>query len=485
MAEALVLAALGGGLGLLLATWGLDAVLAANPEPPPFWVQLALDARVVMFVLLVSIASAVLVGLIPAFRATRLDVVSGMQPGNRTAGATASQRWLQGLLVAGQVAMSLALLVGATLLARSAMQLGNADTGFDPRPLLSFRVYMAGDAYDRPIARATALDRLVGRIAALPGVSAAGATGAIPGDDGGQGTSLLPPDGRNVPGDEIGAMTVPVTPQFFDALGLSFIEGRTFTMQETTATDADVVVVNRRLAERFWPGQRADGRRLTLVGAAVTHRRVIGVVPDVVYEELGEETEQSRLIVYLPYAAAGWRTMAVLVRSAGDPGTLAASVRSAIRDVDPAFAIYDLLTMAERRVQTQWGERFIGRTFAAFAIVALLLACVGAYGLTAHAAAQRTREIGLRMAIGATRGDIIRLLLGRGIRLAALGIGAGLPAAAAGAFLLQGMLFRVSAWDPGFWLAVPLSLLVPVIVANFLPARRAARSDPAVALRHE
>lgn len=486
MMEALVLSLLGGAMGLLIAAWGFDAVLASDPEPPPFWVHLSLDARVVAFVVALSTATAFLCGLIPAFRATRVDAAAGLQPGSRTASAVPSQRRLQGALVVGQIAMSLALLVGAMLLARSAMELGRADAGFDPRPLLSLRLYIPGDAYDAPVARGHALDRVVARIRALPGVASAAATGAIPSDDGGATLRVMPPAGSRLPGDEIGAMAMPATPALFEALGLEPLDGRTFTAREAATEDARVVVINRRLAERLWPGEPAVGRELRIAEAgAIAERRVVGVVPDVVYEELGEESEQSQLTVYMPYPSLAWRTMAVLIRARSDPASVAAAVRGAIREVDPGFAAYDMMTMEERRIVTQWGERFIGRTFAGFAIVALLLACVGAYGLTAYSAAQRTREIGLRMAIGATRQDIVRLLVGRGATLAAAGVLIGLPLAAAGAMMLQGLLFRVSAWDPVFWLAAAVALFAPVLLANFLPARRAALADPAIALRHD
>jgi putative ABC transport system permease protein len=212
---------------------------------------------------------------------------------------------------------------------------------------------------------------------------------------------------------------------------------------------------------------------------------VVGVVPDLVYEELGEETPQSQLTIYVPYVQLGWRTMAIVVRAPSGPGALAAPVRRAIREVDPVFAAFDVLTMEDRRAATQWGERFLGRTFAMFAVAALLLVCVGAYGLTAYSAVQRTKEIGLRLAVGATRPDIVRLLLGGGVRLAAIGLAMGAPLAVGGARLLEGLLFRVSAWDPVFWLAVPAALLGPILLANYLPARRASLADPAEALRQE
>jgi putative ABC transport system permease protein len=267
---------------------------------------------------------------------------------------------------------------------------------------------------------------------------------------------------------------------------LSVLDGRTFDSAEADRVDGDSVIVSKRLADLFWPGGSALGRELRArANDGFASFRVVGVAPDLVYEELGEETAQSRLIVYVPYVRAGWRTMSLLIRTRNAPEAVASAARAAIRSVDPAFAPYDLMTMGARRRVTSWGEHFIGRTFSAFAMIALLLACVGAYGLTAHSAAQRTREIGVRMAIGAQRTDIVRLLLGRGARLVLIGGLLGLPLAIGAAKLVEGLLFRTSPWTASVWIVLPAALLAAVLLASFLPARRASLTDPAVALRHD
>jgi predicted permease len=486
LAESLVLSALGGALAMIAASWGLDALVASMPEPPVYWVRIQIDGPVLIFTLLLTTATAVACGLVPALRMRRLDITPGGLQTGRSSGATPEQRRLQGALVAGQVALSFALLVAATTLARSAMMLQHTDIGFDPSPLLSFRTYVAGDAYDDPVARAQAIDRIAARLAELPGAQTAAATGAIPGDDGGDGIQLVPPRPAAGPDERIGAHMVPITSAFFEALALSLVEGRAFTTAEMRDPTGASVIVNKRLADAFWSGESVAGRELRVVIGRETHLlRVIGVAPDLVYEELGEETAQSRLTVYVPYVRAGWRTMAFLVRANTAPATLANGARGAVRSVDPAFAAYDLLTMRERRLVTAWGERFIGRTFSAFALAALFLACLGAYGVTAHEAAQRTREIGVRLAIGATRQDIVRLLLGGGLRLAFIGAVAGLPLAIGAAILVEDLLFGVSAWEAGVWILLPMALVAAVLLASFLPAQRASRTDPAVALRHD
>ncbi len=483
--ESLILAVLGAIVGALAASWGLDALVASMPEPPVYWVRFEIDGRVLAFVGAVTILTALACGLLPAIRTGRAGTSAGALSAARSATPAPDQRRLQGLLVAGQVALSLALLVAATLLARSAMMLQYTSIGFDTAPLLSLRFYVAGDTYDSPIARARAVDRVVARLRALPGAENAAATGAIPGDDGGDTVRVVPPDAA-IAGEEIGAQLVPITPSFFDTIGLRPIAGRNFDSSEADNPNTNAVIVSQRLAQRLWPGGDAVNREVrTLTPQGVASMRVVGIAPDMVYEELGEETEQSRLIIYVPYARAGWRTMAMLVRARTTPESLVLDARQAVRAVDPAFAAFDVLPMPERRAVTTWTERFIGRTFSLFAAMALLLACVGAYGLTSQAAAERTREIGVRLAIGAQRLDIVRLFVGRGVRLAIAGAAAGLPLAAATAFLVQGLLFEVSPWEMSVWLVLPVALIAAVLLANYLPARSASRTDPATALRAE
>jgi len=321
----------------------------------------------------------------------------------------------------------------------------------------------------------------------VPGVVSAAFTGAIPADDGGQTVRVVPERGAAVPGEELGLQLLPAMPAFWTTLGLSLREGRVFTSDESAADDSDVVIVNQRLADRFWPGESALGRRLGVLddAGAIDWRRVIGVSPNLVYEELGEETAQSRFIVYVPVARAGWRTMALLVRAAGDPGGLASAARQVVRDADPNLVAFDVLTMWQRRTFTQWGERFVARLFAMFGATALLIAVVGAYGVMAYGAGQRTREIGVRLALGARAGHVLWLVMRRGVALTAIGLALGVPLAIATARAVQSLLFDVSPWSPAVWAGVPLALAAAILAASYLPARHASRIDPAGALRQE
>ena len=272
---------------------------------------------------------------------------------------------------------------------------------------------------------------MTARVRQLPGVVAAGFTGSIPADDGGPTLRLVPEGGAAAPDRDLGVQMIVAMPDLWDALGIRLLEGRTFRPDEARAPHSQTVIVNRRLAASVARRQCRRPHRCTSGTARnCAPLRVIGVSPDLVYEELGEETEQSQLNLFLPAGGAGWRTMALSSarRARGTSG--AGAVRAALlHDVDPAIAPFDVLTMRDRRAFTQWGERFLGQMFAAFALAALLMACLGAYGVMAYSAAQRTREIGVRLALGATGRDVVWLFLRRGIVLTALGLLIGAPLA--------------------------------------------------------
>ena len=483
--EAAMLALAGGALGLAIASWAVRVFVAWNPEPPPYWATPSLDFRVAAFAVILTAAVATLSGLVPAIRSSRIDA-GVLLGGARNAGGPRSHRRLQRLLVAGQVAVSLALLVGAMLLTRSATALLHADGGFKVDALLSLRVYLAGDRYDPPEARAAVVDEIERRLNGIPGVRAAAATGSIPTDDGGVAIRIAPPSDPGNVAAEVGAQMIPATSRLWGALDLALVDGRTFTAAELTDARQRVAIVNRRLAARFFPGESAVGRTLRVAEATGrSDLRIVGVAPDLVYEEFSEETPQSQLNVFVPYIHAAWRTQALLISVLPEPASVVETVRREIRAIDPGIAIYDVRTMADRRAFNHWAEQFIGRAFAAFAIAALVLAVIGAYGIAAYMAAQRTREVGIRVAIGATARDVLQLFLGDTSRLALVGTLAGIPLALALVRVLESDLFRVSPWTTAIWIEPPMLVLAAMLVAGYLPARRASRTDPVVALRAE
>jgi putative ABC transport system permease protein len=484
LSETVVLCAAGGALGLVLGSWGSDLMAASWPEELPYWVRIDLDWRVVAFTAGATTLAALVSGLLPALRASRAGLLAALRDGARSSSGRAQQR-LQSALVVGQIALSLALLSGASLMVRSFLRLQGAPSGMLEEGLLTLRFYIAGDAYDRPEARAELLRRLEERLEAAPGIESAAASSSIPADDGGYPVRLAL-DARPSPaGEEPGAILVVASPSLFETLGAELIEGRTFEAAEHTASQADVAVVNQRLARRFFP-DGALGRRIGVVdGAATRWLRIVGVAPDLQYEEFGEDTAQSRLNVFVPYTGRPYRTLALFVRTGTLPRAQAETVRRVFRELDPGLATWDVRTMEEVRAYTTFEQRFFGRLMGAFAVQALLLACLGVYGVLAYGVSRRTHEIGVRLALGARPLDVIRLVVRHGAGMAAAGTAVGLLLAVALGRSIQGILFGVDVWEPLPLLATAGVLACVVLLASALPARRAAVVDPVAALRAE
>lgn len=484
LAETLVLCAGGGGLGLLLGSWATELLVRSWPEELPYWVRTDLDWRIVAFTAGAAALAALVSGLVPALRSSRPDVVSALRDGARSSTSPGQQR-LQSTLVVGQIALSLALLAGAGLMIRSFLRLQEAPSGMREQGLLTLRFYVAGDAYDHVEARAELLRRIEERLGALPGIAAAAATSSIPTDDGGHPVRLLV-DGRPVPkGEEPGAILIVASPPLFQTLGAPLLEGRAFDAAEHASPRAEVAVVNDALARRFLPGG-AVGRRIGVVDGDVTRwLRIVGVAPDLQYEEFGEETAQSRFHVYVPYAGRPYRTMALAVRTTTPPRAQADAVRGVLRGLDPGLAAWDVRTMEEVRAHTTFEQRFFGRLMGAFAAQALLLACLGVYGVLAHAVSRRSQEIGVRLALGARPLDVLGLVLRRGAWLGLAGTALGLLLALGVGRALQGILYGVAPFEPGYLLLLAVVLLAVVLAASLLPARRAAAVDPLVSLRVE
>ena len=485
LSESAILAIAGTLLGTLASLWTMDFVARSLPEELPYWFRTDIDGRIVAFTIGVTALTTIAIGLLPALRASRPRVVDDLKEGSRGVSLGRTAQRTQTALAVAQVALCLALLVGANLMIRSFMSLQRADIGFDDDPLLTMRVYLAGDAFDANTARAAFFDRAVQALRALPGVTSVAATTSIPGDDGGSPVRLVTDD-RSASGDEVGAHSITATADLPGALGLRLLHGRTFTASESADPDARVTIVNARLARRLWPDGSAVGRRVGFAaGGEVEWMRVIGVAPDLVYEELGEQTEQSRLNLYVPYAISAPRTMALLVRTDGNPGALSGAARDALRRLHGGLPVYDIRTMDEVRRFTAWEQRFFGSIMGGFAAAALLLACVGIYGLLAYSARRRTHEIGVRLALGAEPRDVVALFVGQAGRIGVVGLLVGLALALGVARALSGTLFDVDAFDPWLFAGTGVALLIVVLLSAYLPARRAGRVDPMIALRVE
>jgi predicted permease len=471
-------------MGLLASQWAIDWIIASFPEELPYWFKFGVDGNVVAFAIGTAVFTTLAVGLLPSLRAATPDLVNDLKEAGRGLSLGRGGQRLQATLAISQVALCFGLLVGANLMVRSFMAMQRADLGFDHRPILSARGYLAGDAYDEVSARAAFYRQVTSALSSLPGVSAAAITTSIPGDDGGSGRRLVI-DGRTSDRDEINVQSIGISPALFDAIGLPLVAGRTFTEQETENPDANVALINQRLAGRLWPDASPIDRRIGFrFGDDIHWLRVVGVAPDVHYEEIGEDTEQSRLNVYVPYARDGSRSMAMLVRAQGSPDALVAPAREALQRIGPTFPVYRLMPMRELRRYTTWEQEFFGNLMAVFAAFALLLACLGIYALISYSVGRRSREIGVRLALGARPADVIRMLLRETAKVGGTGLVVGLTLALMIARALVGTLYGVAV-DAWLFASMAAPLALAILAATWLPARRAARVEPTVALRDE
>ena len=480
--EGVLIAMAGGVLGLFLAKAGIAAVLGSIPVVYPAWVSIEVDARVVVYALILALAAGTLLGLVPALRATRPAVAPILRDGGRgAAGGHAGGRRLRSGLVTTQLALTVVLLAGAGLMMKSVLKLQATDPGFDPRGVLAVKVFAPGARYELPTARQLLLERARERLAALPGVTAVTTAGITPLSGDWSSGNYVSEGQQAEPGREPWAHQRRVADGYFALLRYPLVAGREFSSAEAADPGAAVVVVNETLARRAWPGASALGRRLSFGRGAETHwLTVVGVAHDaqIVGLERGPES-----VIYVPQATAVGRRPTLLLRTAGEPGALVPAVRAALREIDPTLAIVDAEAMPAMVRESLWRQWLFGRMFSAFAVAALLLALVGVYGVVTYTVAARTHELGVRLALGAQTMDVYRTVLGGSARLAAVGLGAGAALALALTRVLSSALPNVSPRDPAVLLCVVVLLAAATLVASWIPARRATRLEPVASLR--
>jgi putative ABC transport system permease protein len=490
LTESLLIALAGGALGIALALAGIRLCTVAIPPQrlTPYFVELSLDGRVLLFTLVVSLGTGLLFGLAPAMSGTaggRLwDVLreGGRAADGSGSGGAGGRRGvrLRSALVVVEIALSLVLLVAAALFARSFLAIHATSGGFDAAHVLGLRFYLPGPRYGDDGAKLRRLLDVVRRVESLPEVVAAGASYTLPLAYGGlEGPVTI--EGRARPrGQEPRVFYTGVTPGYFAALGVALERGRAWTGAECER-NAPLALVNQSFAHRFWPAADPLGRRFRLLDVASPRWiTVIGVVPDIKNGSLDAANQPS---AYLPYRYQPIRNVALLVRTRSAPAGLAPAVRREIHAADAALPIYDLAPMESYRQQNFWAYSMFGGVFGIFGAVALALAAVGVYSVFAYSVAQRRHEIGVRMAIGAQNGHVLRLVLGDGLRLAGAGVAAGALGALALTPLVGSVLYAVSPTDPVSFSLIALVLAVTALLASFLPARRALASDPLAALR--
>jgi putative ABC transport system permease protein len=479
LSESLLLSLAGGALGLLLA-WGAIALLARlGPASIPRLAEARLDWRLFLFALAVSVATGVLFGLAPAIQGSGAKLNATLIEAGRGRTAARSGRLLRNGLVVVEIALAVLVLIGAGLLIRSFARLRAVDLGFQPSGLLTLRLPLAGARNATAERRIAFLQQAEDRVAALPGVRAVAAVDTLPLTDFGFGTTFAV-EGRPVPDEKPMGLVRAVTPGYFRTMGLPLLEGRDFTAADTSQT-ALTLVVSRGVARRFWPQGGAVGNRLVLDPNGRL-AEIVGVVGDVKPETIqGDDW----LTLYCPYAQNAFRSMTLVMRSALPPAAVVPAAGRAVHQLDPDQPVADARPMEGVVAQAVAGARFNTVLLALFAQIAFVLAAVGVYGVVAYDVSQRTGEIGIRLALGAQPGDVLRLILTQASALAGLGIAAGLAAAWALTRLMVTMLYGVAPTDTYTFVAIAVLLGAVVLIAGYLPSRRAMALDPAIALRHE
>jgi putative ABC transport system permease protein len=488
LVESLLLALVGGLAGVMVGGWGIDALVRTLPAEVPRASDIRLDAAVLGFTLLLSLATGILFGLVPAIRASRLDLTASLKEGARTMGGVAHARLRAGLTVS-QVALALVLLVGAGLLVKSFVRVQEVKAGFDPAKVLTFRVALPEARYAGPQQVAAFYRDLLERTRGIPGVTAAGAVSHLPLDEPGATISFWV-EGRPRPAPDQTDTTRyrAASAEYFRAMSVPVLLGRGLDERDREGAPR-AGVINQTMARRSFAGQDPIGQRLTLDDDAKEPLEIVGVVGDVRHFGLDAEPQPELYMAYAQAPPAFWnwhdRSLNVVLRTSGDPAEVAPAVGAVVRAADADLPVMALRPMTQVMADSLATRRVYMRLLTLFAALALVLAAVGIYGVLSYAVARRTGEVGLRMALGATRRDVLGLVVGEGLRLTGAGIAIGLLAALGLTRILSALLFEVSPTDPLTFAAVAVVLGAVAILASYLPAQRATRVDPLVALRYE
>jgi putative ABC transport system permease protein len=484
--ESLVLAVCGALLGLGLAAGALRVLMTLDPTSLPPLAPVRLDSAVVLFTLVLSVVTTLLFGLAPALRTLRVNLVESLREGSQQATLGGRRQRLRGVLVAAEVALAVILVIGAGLMIRSLAALGQIDLGFNPDRVLTMRLAVPAGSYDTADQVVGFYDRLLDRVRGLPGVEHAGVVRALPlattiGDSGVDVEGFEEPPGSNAKGDwQI------VSDGAFEALGTRLVRGRWFTPQDTTAS-APVSVINETMARTYWKEGNALGGRMRIGNPMRPWTTVVGIVAD---ERHNGVTGIVKEKFYVPHSQ--WhvvtggsiiRNVFLVVRTAGDPLAVSGAVRAEIRQMDANLPVANIRPMSEVVSTALATPRLTSFLLSAFAAIALALAAVGIYGVLAYLVSQRTHEIGIRLAIGANRAQVLGMVLKQGMVLASIGIGVGVVAAFGLTRLMRSLLYQVAASDPITYVIVPIALLVVTLIASYLPALRATRVSPTMALR--
>ncbi len=480
LTEGVLLALIGGAGGLLLGYWGIDLLLALLPPGQSLGqFAIAIDGNVLLFTLGVSVITGLLFAAAPAVQSARAGMGEALKEGGRTSAGSGQHRF-RGALVVGEIALALVLLAGAGLMIRSFVRLQGSDPGFDPQHVVKMQIALPQPKYKEEVRQTQFFQQLVERVAALPGVSAAGITSMLPLNA--NWTNSFAIEGHPIMPEPHAHVAI-ANPRYFATLRIPLLKGRWFTDADTDAAPK-VIIIDQTLATAYLPGEEPLGKRIALSNSPQpVWREIVGVVAPVRHAD--PLSQESKGQAYLPYSQYPIPAMGLAVRTTGDPTALVGAIRQQVAQLDPEQPIAEIGTMEEALQTFVAAPRFNMLLLAAFAALALLLAAVGIYGVIAYSVAQRTHEIGVRMALGARREDVLRLVLRQALRLAAIGLLLGLIGALLATRALASMLYGTTSTDPVTFILISLLLCTVAVIASYVPARRAAKVDPMVALRYE
>jgi len=482
LTESLLLSLMGGLLGLLLAMWGRDLCLGSIPIELPFWMKFPMDPNTILFMFGVSLLASVLAGLLPALHTSQVDVHEALKDGGHHGTAGRGRSRLRSALVVAELALAVVLLAGAGLMIRSFVKMTEQRTAMRAEGVLSARLTMPIAVYPDGNARRAFLDGLMPAVAGLPGVRAASLTTDLPLTRGSSHTSIFLPNEDPASERERRYMLyASIRPGYFATLGIPFRSGRDFTAEDRDGAPL-VVIVSESAARKLWPGKDPIGQQLRVTRDTMALSTVVGVAADI-RQRIEDKDPPAQ--VYQPHLQATHQGVTLLVRHDGPAAAMTTALRRLVQSRDPDMPLYDVRTMEESVRFALWEPRIYMVMMTVFAVLALVIAVVGIYGVMTYSVAQRTQEIGIRMALGAARNDVLRMVVGQALRLTLIGMGIGIAGAYAVTRLMASQVFGVSTSDPPTFVGVTFILAASALIAAWLPAERATRVDPMVALRSE
>ncbi len=484
LTESMVLSLLGGGLGLWLAFWGTGLIESAGSKINPMFHDIHVDMRCLAFTFGISIVTGLIFGLAPALQISKPDLAESLKEAGRGSGPAASRNHLRSVLVVAEIAMTLVLLICAGLLIKTVWRLRSVDTGFSAPNVLTMNIGLPGTKYPKSEDKIAFFEQVTKRIKALPGVKAVGTTSVLPFSENFDGRGLAVEDHPVPRGAEIAVDLYVASPGYLQTMEIPLIKGRAITEQDS-ANSARIALINNTMAGQLWPDQDPLGRRIKFPGNEKNPeqwRTIVGVVKDVSQYALDKKPPMQ---IYLPLTQQPTSFNTIVVRTDSEPTGMSNAVRREVLAVDKDQAVFNVTTLEQLMGDSIANRRFFMFLLLVFAVLALTLASVGIYGVMSYVASQRTHEIGIRMALGAQTVDVLKLIIGKGMTLALIGVTAGLAGSLALTRLMSELLFGISATDAGTFVVVSAGLTVVALLACYIPARRATKIDPLVALRYE